>query len=205
MTCPDRKTAEKIWKEGIDYRQSLAYGFEEKDEYIFHTLGVAEAAEKIARRLQGMDSEKAYVFGLLHDYGRRIKESAENKFHGQEGYEQMLKLGYDEVAQICLTHTFSSKEFDNNRFVYPAAWMDWAKSKLAQVNYSDYDYLICFCDKLFEGFSMVKVEDRAEGIARRYHLSDEQRNILLEESLHLKQYFDDKLKTNVYNILGLEK
>lgn len=36
-----------------------------------HSRDTAEAAECIAARCPGMDREKAYVCGLLHDIGRR--------------------------------------------------------------------------------------------------------------------------------------
>ncbi len=108
---PDRDRAEALWEEGIRYRLSRPYPFDLESEYRFHTRGVAEAAEKIAACVSGLVPEKAFVFGLLHDYGKRINQSRENKFHGQEGYEQMMKLGYPEIARICLTHTFPDKDF----------------------------------------------------------------------------------------------
>lgn len=127
-------------------------------EYRFHTRGVAAAAEKIAARIPGMNGEKAYVLGLLHDYGKRIGEREENKFHGQEGYEQMMFLGYPDVAQICLTHTFPDKNFDRGQYSFPDEWIEWAREKLAGTVYTDYDYLIAFCDKLFEACEMVSIE-----------------------------------------------
>lgn len=83
---PSRKKAEEIWEQGIGYRLSSPYPYPLEKEYRFHTRGVAAAAEKIAARIPGMNGEKAYVLGLLHDYGKRIGEREENKFHGQEGY-----------------------------------------------------------------------------------------------------------------------
>ncbi len=38
--------------------------------WIMHSYNVAKLAEKIATNA-GMDSDKAYVLGLLHDVGRR--------------------------------------------------------------------------------------------------------------------------------------
>ncbi len=204
MTCPDRKTAEKIWQQGIKYRLSRPYPFPVFEEYKFHTRGVAKTAEKIASNLPEMDSEKAYVFGLLHDYGKRIGEKEEHKFHGQEGYEQMMMMGYDEVAQICLTHTFADKNFLYEDYSYPLEWLQWAKNKLKNIFYTDYDYLICLCDKFFEGMSMVTIEQRVDGISKRYQLDENKKNMLLHESLELKHYFDVKTGKNIYKLLELE-
>ena len=202
MTYPNRKRAEIIWEEGIEYRCSLPYSFSFEKEYRFHTQGVAKTAEKIAKYIKNMNAEKAYVLGLLHDYGKRISEKIENKFHGQEGYEQMMKMGYDEVAQICLTHTFL-KDFSFANYHYPLEWLLWAKKTLQTVEYTDYDYLISLCDKLFEGMSMVKIEERVEGISKRYNLNESISANLLKECKYLKSYIDNKIGNDVYRIIGL--
>lgn len=194
----------EIWEKGIQYRRSRSYGFTEEDEYRFHTLGVAGAAEKIAAHIGAMNGEKAYIFGLLHDYGKRINERKENKFHGREGYEQMLILGYPDIAQICLTHTFPDKHFKDDQYDYPKEWIDWARKKLAETVYTDYDFLIAFCDKLFEACEMVSIEKRIRGIVERYGLSEMQRELLYEESMNLKQYFDAKIGEDTYRILGIK-
>ena len=67
---PDREQAEKIWQQGIDYAiEHHTMSPQIVKEYIFHTQGIARSAALIAARLPDMDTEKAYVLGLLHDYG----------------------------------------------------------------------------------------------------------------------------------------
>ncbi len=202
---PDRDRAEALWEEGIRYRLSRPYPFDLEAEYRFHTRGVAEAAEKIAACVPGLVPEKAFVFGLLHDYGKRVNQSRENKFHGQEGYEQMMKLGYPEIARICLTHTFPDKDFNPEQYSFPPQWFDWIRCHLAPLVYDDYDLLIAFCDKLFEACTMVSIEERVAAIVRRYGLNDRQRDLLYNQSMKLKHYFDAKTGRDVYEILGLEK
>lgn len=72
-----------------------------------HSRVAASCAEKIAEKV-GLDSEKAYVLGLLHDIGRRF--GVYHFRHVVDGYNYMSKLGYDEVAKICLTHSFSTQD-----------------------------------------------------------------------------------------------
>ena len=67
-----------------------------------------------------------------------------------------------------------------------------------------YDYLIAFCDKLFEACEMVSIEKRIEAIVERYGLNADQRDLLYRESIGLKKYFDEKTGDDVYRILEIE-
>ena len=113
--CPTVKEAVNFWLKGIKYRQEED-GFALKDEYVFHTQGIAFVARIIASHIPDMNPEKAYICGLLHDYGKKYDEKLTGKFHGQTGYEELLKLGYDECARICLTHSFPNKSFSNKGY-----------------------------------------------------------------------------------------
>ena len=64
----------------------------------------ARCAEKIAARCPGLDPDKAYVLGLLHDIGRWYGDG--HLCHVYYGWKYMTELGYDDVARICLTHSF---------------------------------------------------------------------------------------------------
>ena len=69
---------------------------------IRHSYAVANCAKKIAQRC-GLDGEKAYVLGLLHDIGYHMGLSQ----HPIKGYLYLKDLGVDsEYANICLTHSF---------------------------------------------------------------------------------------------------
>ena len=196
--------AVKIWEQGIEYRRHRPYDFILENEYRFHTQGVADAACKIAEHVKGMNPEKAYVLGLLHDYGKRVNEKIEHRFHGREGYEAMMELGYYDVAKVCLTHTFSRKDFSDDDYAYPADWKKWIHDKFSKIEYDDYDYLICLCDKFFEGMMKVSINNRIKGIVNRYNLNEKQKNKLIEQSYFLKEYFDKKTGMNIYNILEIK-
>ncbi len=201
---PDLVTAEKLWHAVILNRLSKPYPFNDRDAYVFHTRGVARFAKTIAEKIPELDTQKAYILGLLHDYGKRINESEEKRFHGQEGYEEMTALGYDDVARICLTHTFHIKDFSDEEYNYSAGWLCWAKEKLKLLTYNDYDRLIQLCDMLTEGFNFVTIEQRAEGIAGRYHLTDKQKQNLISDTLPLKQHFDNLCGEDIYTLLQIK-
>ncbi len=202
---PARAEAQKIWQEGFDFR-CCATKFEVKDEYIFHSHGVAQAAENIAAQIPAMDSEKAYVLGLLHDYGKKYDEQETGKFHARTGYEELKAMGYYEAAKICLTHSFPDKNFcDKDYASYSKEWLSWAHGELSKITYDDYDRLIQLCDMFFEGMHMVDFETRFSGIMKRYNLEYEDIKNLKEGAERNKRYFESKINCDIYQLLNIKK
>lgn len=97
---PDRKTAEAMLAEA----EKIDPG-----PWGNHCRVAAYAAEKIALSC-GMNGEKAYVLGLLHDIGRKF--FVRDLGHIYNGYRYMQSLGYFAVAKICLTHSFPNRDLD---------------------------------------------------------------------------------------------
>lgn len=58
-----------------------------------HSIRVATCAEKIAKKC-GLDSEKSFVLGLLHDIGRKF--GVTHFAHVVDGYKYLMNLGYNE-------------------------------------------------------------------------------------------------------------
>ena len=101
--------------------------------WITHSHAVGTAAEHIAAHIVGMDAERAFVFGLLHDIGRRFGEMGMN--HVMYGYRFLRAAGDDEAAEICLTHSFPVQEITavNSGWggIFPVATTITALIKLA--------------------------------------------------------------------------
>ena len=55
-----------------------------------HSLVTADNARRIAEKVPGMDPEKAYIMGLLHDIGRR--EGVTGMLHLIDGYDYLMTL-----------------------------------------------------------------------------------------------------------------
>ena len=55
--------------------------------------------------MPNLDENKAYIIGLLHDIGRRVGIVNIPK-HVYEGYKYSTDKGWDEVAKICMTHSY---------------------------------------------------------------------------------------------------
>lgn len=201
---PDRRNAEKIWQDGIDYHLAKPYGFEWVEDYRQHSRIVGETAEKIAAHIPGMDSEKAFVLGLLHDHGKRVDEKIENIFHGQEGYQELLRLGYPVSARICLTHTFPDKDFQDGEYKFSDELIKWLRQTLQHIEYDDYDLLIILCDKMAEAGQIISMERRVNKIVGRYNLSNWHKDLLLKQCARLKTHFDKKIGGDIYELIGIK-
>lgn len=64
-----------------------------------HSRVVAHCAEKIAQECSGLDSGKAYIFGLLHDIGRNTTEEELKMI--QDALEIVVMDEYDKLIQLC--------------------------------------------------------------------------------------------------------
>mgnify|MGYP002757014849 CR=1 FL=1 len=94
---PSKEDAEKILVES---------GKLNPGPWVTHCRVAAYCAMKIASHIPEMDCNKAYVLALLHDIGRRFGKR--HLGHVYDGYNYMMDLGYDEVAKVCLTHSFDN-------------------------------------------------------------------------------------------------
>ena len=98
---PTRAEAENLLKEA---------GACNPGPWVNHSRTAAHCAEKIAGACEELDPEKAYILGLLHDIGRKF--CIRHLGHVSDGFSYMMSLGYDEVARICLTHSFHNLTTD---------------------------------------------------------------------------------------------
>ena len=78
---PDRTTSMQLLNEAYELNPG---------PWKAHSLVTAECAEKIAACCPGMDSEKAFIFGLLHDIGRRF--GVTQLAHVINGYDYLCLL-----------------------------------------------------------------------------------------------------------------
>lgn len=164
-----------------------------------HSYNVAEAARLIAAA-SGLDSEKAYVCGLLHDIGRRTGISAVR--HIIDGYDYAMSKGWDEVARVCLTHSFPVKDIDADigKKDITAEQYDFIKAFLEGIEYDDYDKLIILCDSLGDANGLCILEKRLIDTTRRYGIYPFTIN-RWNKTYEYKEYFEKKMDKSVYAVL----
>ena len=133
-----------------------------------HCRVAAHCAECIAAKCEGMDSDKAYVVGLLHDIGRRF--GGRHLGHVADGFSYMMSLGYDEVARICLTHSFNNQSMDGyiGKIDTTEEELKLIQTELAKIRMDDYDRLIQLCDALAGAEGVLDIEERMGDVKRRY-------------------------------------
>lgn len=168
-----------------------------------HYQNVAYVASKIAEHC-GLNSQKAYTLGLLHDFGEYIEKTVPDTFHGTAGYDEMISKGFDEVARTCLSHSFFDANFTSADFLsYNAEQISRAAKLLKQQNFDDYDRLIHLADLMAPRQSIDTIENRIAVITQKYHLtSDDAQNKLIRAN-QLKNYFDTKCGCDIYDFFGL--
>lgn len=167
--------------------------------WIDHVKNVANAAKIIAENA-GMDGEKAYVLGLLHDIGRRTGIAQVR--HIIDGYDYAMQKGWDEVARICLTHSFPVKDVDADIGKKDITSEQYAfiKQYLEEIEYDEYDRLIILCDALADANGFCILEKRFIDTTRRYGVYpftlDRWNN-----TYAYKAFFEKKIGKSVYALL----
>lgn len=168
-----------------------------------HHKNVALCAEKIAYAC-GLDANRAFVQGLMHDYGEVAERIIPNTFHGTFGYDSLTDMGYGEVARTCLTHSFWEGIYDENYFPsYNLQEMKRAIKIISEIGINEYDKLIQMSDMLSSGFNIMPVEKRVDIIVNKYKLPQELTSIKKQKAGELKAYFDTKCGKDIYEILGI--
>lgn len=187
---PDREEAHRILEEGCRRRPG---------KWREHSMTVASCAEKITRRINGMEPEKAYVLGLLHDIGRRAGEGQLR--HVVEGYRYMMRLGYRKSARICITHSFPNQDIGEfiGKFDVSAEDVEILAELLKEYEYDDYDRIVQLCDAISMAEGPVSLEERIDDVAVRYGYYPPNKKKKLAE---LKEYFEDIIGENLYRVVN---
>lgn len=164
-----------------------------------HSYNVANAAKIIAENCS-MDSEKAFVCGLLHDIGRRTGIAAVR--HIIDGYDYATSKGWDEVARVCLTHSFPVKdiEADIGKKDISQEQYIFIKDYLDGLEYDDYDKLIILCDALADANGFCILEKRFIDTTRRYGIypfSIDRWN----KTYEYKEHFEKIIGKSLYTLL----
>jgi HD superfamily phosphodiesterase len=166
-----------------------------------HSRVAAHCAEKIAAECADLDPDKAYIFGLLHDIGRKF--GVRHLGHVSDGYSYMMRLGYEEVARICLTHSFHNQSLEEyiGKFDTSDEELELIRTTLANTRMDEYDRLIQLCDALAGSEGVLDIEERMEDVKRRYGSYPQEK---WDANLKLKEYFEAKTGKNLYELVDKE-
>ena len=185
---PDRREAERLLQEAVACNPG---------PWGNHSRIAARCAEKIAEAA-GMDSEKAYVLGLLHDIGRKF--GVKHLAHVLDGYRYMIELGYQDAARICLTHSFCQPDISVyiGNFDIPETEQNRLQTMLSNLEFDDYDRLIQLCDCLAGSDGVMDMEARMLDVKRRYGFYRQDK---WDTNLWLKSCFEAKCGKDIYAVV----
>ncbi len=162
-----------------------------------HSRVAAHCAEKIALKCN-LDANKAYILGLLHDIGRKF--GIRHLGHVSDGYSYMNALGYDEVAKICLTHSFNNKTIDEycgNQDTTEKE-LNLIQNVLRDTTYDEYDKLIQLCDSVAGSTGVLDIVERMLDVKNRYGSYSKSK---WDSNLNLKSYFENKMGQDLYTVV----
>lgn len=166
-----------------------------------HSRTAAHCAERIAFYCDDMDENKAYVLGLLHDIGRKF--GTRHLGHVSDGYSYMMSLGYDEVARICMTHSFSdgtTKDYVG-KFDTTEEELELIQTTLKNTELDEYDKLIQLCDAMSGSEGVMNMEDRMNDVRRRYGCYSQQK---WDSNMALRKHFEEKMGMDLYETVEKE-
>ena len=166
--------------------------------WVNHSLNVGVAARNIAERIPGMDAQKAYIVGLLHDIGRRVGV-VDIPTHVYEGFRYCMGKGWDEAARICMTHSYLRMR---EEFCYaPETETEKAiRDYITNCEADDYDRLIQLCDSLAVDYGFVILEKRFVDVTRRYGIMEGYIKGW-EVAFEIKESFESRMGCSVYDVL----
>ena len=163
-----------------------------------HSENVGIAARNIAAKIDGLDENKAYITGLLHDIGRRVG-FVDIPTHIYEGYRYCMQKGWDEAARICMTHSYLRMHDD---FDYEPERDDEKEIKkyILATEADDYDKLIQLCDALAVDYGFVILEKRFVDVTRRYGIMEGYIKGW-ENAFKIKEDFEARMGCSIYDVL----
>ena len=190
-----RKRADEIFAWALKQRtDDLA------EQWRAHSFGAAKVAERIAEKM-GLDSDKAYAMGLLHDLGR-YQGIHTGMRHTIVGYQRLMEEGLPEIARICLTHSFNPKEKVAILDLENDEEEEFVKDFVLNAEYDDYDRLIQLADFMSGAHGVTTIERRFCSVLLRHNLPDAQNELMT--LYKLKDYFSEKCGQDVYDLFREE-
>ena len=111
----------------------------------------------------------------------------------------MLSLGYDEVARICLTHSFNIQTIDAyvGNFDTTEEELKMIQDTLNIVVMDEYDKLIQLCDSLAGPDGVLDIEERMGDVKNRYGFYPQEK---WDNNLKLKKHFEEKMGKDIYSV-----
>lgn len=169
-------------------------------KWIEHSRYVALACKNIAAQCDGLSSDSAYCYGLLHDIGRYAGVSSEK--HLIDGYRFCMERGWEKAAQICISHAFMIQDIQTSIGTFDMSDDDYLfmDRLIRNAVYDDYDRLVQLCDALALPTGFCLLEKRFVDVAIRYG-TPPVTVARWKKILEIKTLFEEKINGSIYKLL----
>ena len=116
----------------------------------------------------------------------------------------LMSSGYDDVARICLTHSFNEQKIEGyvGDFDTTEEETKVIRTKLQEVQFDDYDKLIQLCDAISGAEGVMNIIDRMNDVRMRYGAYDLDK---WNTNLALKVYFERKMGKDLYEAVEKDR
>jgi hypothetical protein len=169
--------------------------------WIKHSFLVAKAARIITERTKKYNPDKAYVYGLMHDIGRRSGISYIK--HTLDGFKFLKDIDW-KAAFICISHSFPNKAINEYQGIIDLSKDDLGiiHELLIENEYDFYDYCILLCDSygFVDGF--IKMECRWVDVAIRYGINENTVN-KWKRMYEIRNRINDEYQINIEKLLNI--
>ena len=173
------------------------------DRWIGHCICVGDSAGRIAKALKDkgidVDVEKAIILGYIHDIGKN-----NGKFHGHvmEGYKYLKEKGYDdEVCNVCLTHSYLNNDITCTAGGGPKREDNpFLTDFIEKHEYTIEEKIINLFDLMCTTKISIIDKRLIDLILRKGVFSNTQYHV--KETYKLKEYFDNLLGYNLYDLFS---
>lgn len=110
----------------------------------------------------------------------------------------------DEVARICLTHSFNNMRLDEYIGNVDTSDEEYEliRTELSKITPDDYDRLIQLCDALAGSEGVMNIEDRMNDVKRRYGNFPQAK---WDSNIRLRAYFEEKASKDIYELVEKDK
>lgn len=165
-----------------------------------HSTYAAQAAELIAARLPGLDPARAYIYGLLHDIGRRF--GVTDMRHVLDGYRFLTERGFEEAGRFCLTHSYPVPDARTGSSAWDGSPEEFTfvQDFLDRNPYTDYDRLLQLCDALTLPSGFCLIEKRLLDVTLRYGCNTYTID-KWKAYFHIQQNFEQVIGHSIYDLL----
>lgn len=163
-----------------------------------HSLHAARAAEAIAEKA-GLDPDRAWISGALHDVGRF--EGVRVMHHIISGYNLLMEKGEPELARICMTHSFPGGE----PMSYIGEWdvtdeeRGFVMDYITGCEFDDYDRLIQLCDALALSKGICLIEKRLVNVVLRHGVNPCLQG-KWQATFDIQKDFENRMGCSIYSL-----